>query len=539
LDPQLVIREARRQWLAALAPRMPVDQATPFRVIARRRLKIRTADSRVIDFRLRTIQKRYLARQRLARQRGKRPRFLLLKYRRGGFTTLEQARSYVMVTGRRNINCLTLAQDGDVTQRIFRIARLMHERDPQAPAIKGPGNQYRLEFPGLNSIFYLSSAQARSFSRGDTLSRVHWSEVAWCVPGYNQTAKQREVLTGLSEACEHGEMVLETTPNGSELFRDLYVEAKRGGNDWTPIFLPWFSDTNNRMPCEPDEAAHIAETLDEEEDRLVRAHGLSPEQIKWRRAKKRELKHLFYQEYPEDDETCWLIAGVPFFNAQLLMTLRDFCTEPELVEGDRIQRPPNSRQVQGGWYVEWEQPVLGEEYVIGADTSEGLPGSDPNGFGVMQRSNGVQVAAAHGLFSIRDLAEQIVKAHHRWNGALTGIERNNHGHAVIQKVQDLGLADPHTKGGGLYCFSGDRPGWDTNAVTRPIMLEGLRDWLETPEAEARIRDRYFLNECLTFRKQANGGFEHDPGCHDDSVIKWAIANQMRTVDVHTAGIYEF
>ena len=35
---------------------------------------------------------------------------------------------------------MTLAQDEKTAQLIFRIARLMHERDPKAPPIKGAGN---------------------------------------------------------------------------------------------------------------------------------------------------------------------------------------------------------------------------------------------------------------------------------------------------------------------------------------------------------------------------------------------------------------
>ena len=524
-----------------LQARLPRGRDLPFQRVAREFLQIRTEDNRVEPFVLRAIQRRYLAAKRLSGIHKKPPRFLLLKYRRGGFTTVEQGLSYFMASRRRNVTVATLAQDGGTTARIFRIARLMHERDPRAPLLKGPGNQYRLEFPGLNSIFYLMTAAGRGVARGDTLSRVHWSEVAWSCPGYNQLANQRDLLTGLSEAASHGEMVLETTPNGSELFRELYIDAKAGKNDWTPIFLPWFQDPRNCDPVEKDEPESILSEVDEEEARLIKSRGLDSGQIKWRRRKVRELRHLFPQEYPEDDHTCWLISGVSFFDNRLVLQLRDECLAAPLKDDPALGAiPADSTPVPGGYEVSWEEPERGVEYCIGVDTSEGIPGCDYGGLGVMRRDNGRQVAAVHGLFKPSVLAGHAGRWSQLYNDALVGVERENHGHAVLQKLMELGVDKPHFRGGSLYFVGADasrgrdehrtaRAGWSTNSVTRPLLLEGLRDWVEADNPHDRVRDRQMLNEMLTFRMQENGSFRHDSGYHDDSIFKWGIANQMRAV----------
>ena len=81
-----------------------------------------------------------------------------------------------------------------------------------------------------------------------------------------------------------------------------------------------------------------------------------------------------------------------------------------------------------------------------------------------------------------------------------------------------------------------RAGWSTNSVTRPLLLENLRDWFEADGAIDRVRDRKFISECLTFRLQANGRFDHDPGCHDDSLFKWGIANMLRITDWSRGGM---
>lgn len=534
--------EIIRQFRDQMAAKMPTPKDSNFREFAVNNLQIRTVDNRVIPFALRPIQEIYLEKKAAAIASGKPPRFLLLKYRRGGFTTIEQGLSYALASRNRNINVMTLAQDGETTGRIFRIPALMHQRDPFPPAIKGIGNQYKLEFPALNSLFYVGTAAGRGVGRGDTLSRVHWSEVAWSCLGYNQTTKQRDILIGLSEAASHGEMVLETTPNGSEMFRELYADAKLGKNDWTPIFLPWFVDHTNRdLISEPEEAANLLKDLDEDETRLVAKHRLNAEQLKWRRRKKRELRRMFAQEYPEDDETCWLISGTPFFDPQMLLKLRDYCQSPEMVEERGVSIPSNGHPIPGGYEVEWEPPKSGIVYCLGADTSEGLPNCDPSGLGVMRRDTGKQVFAVHGHINVRDQAAKIVQVAKRYNDALVGIERENHGHAVIQKVIDLGIERPHHQGGNLYYHGGlqyrtpddqrvARAGWTTNVVTRPVILEGLRDWMEAEGALSRVMDRQFLAECMTFRLQADGNFSADPGAHDDTISKWAIANQMRSTE---------
>jgi hypothetical protein len=539
-DAESIVREAFRTALSITAARLPPDRGLSILTVARRFLKIRAIDpDRISPFILRPIQKRYLARKRLVRMRGRPRRYLLLKYRRGGFTTVEQAESYFVSSRRRNTNVLTLAQTDDSTEKIFRIALLMHERDPEAPA-KAP-SESMLHFPGLRSFFYIATAGGSGVGRGDTLTRVHWSEVAWSRTGFNQIEKQRALLAGLTEAASHGEVVLETTANGAELFRELYLGAKRGENDWTPIFIPWFDDPLNRDPIvSEEEAIHIVETMSPDEARLVVAHGLDPGQLKWRRRKKRELGPLFAQEYPEDDETCFLTSGIPFFDLGHLLPFLSLAEKTITLPGGGAPIPFGGKPIPGGYYVEWIPPEKGRRYSIGVDSSEGIPGSDPNGLGVM-RDDGVQVASAHGLFDTVQLAELTVKAHKRYNRALVGVERENHGHAVIQKVVELGLDRPHYRGGSLFFFDPEekskakrdrsyaRAGWSTNGVTRPVMLQRLRDWTHAPGAENRIRDPIYVSECFTFKKQPDGKFSADSGAHDDSVMKWAIANEMRMI----------
>ncbi|PHR91985.1 MAG: hypothetical protein COA69_09475 [Robiginitomaculum sp.] len=520
-----------------------LGQRAPFRVFAKRRLKVRTDKTKafltklqqaeaatqhgipVVTLELSKLQQRYLAKKRLSRMQGKKEWFLLLKYRRGGFTTLEQGQNYEVSTTVPRSQVACLAHTRESTARIFRIAKLYQELDPRGLPLVGDSKS-ELSFAN-GSLYHIGTAGATGFARGDTLQRVHGSEVSkWC---HSDMDKVDDLMAGIMGACEHGEIVLETTPNGIEWFASKYRDAKLGLNDFTPIFLRWFDDPTNQILDYDGEL--ILDTLTDHEKSLVERFGLSLPQLAFRRDRKRNFGVLFPQEYPEDDETCFLVSGTPYFDQEFIL---DFL--------EKMNVDSSVQSIPGGQVTTWEDPIPGVKYVLGSDTSEGLPGCDPNGVGVIRRDTGAQVCSAHGLFDPRRLADVVCEVARKYNKAMIGVERENHGHAVLQRIIDLGISSPHYKGGQLYYFSRvttkgsksnqerrARAGWSTNAATRPVMLDQLSEWMTAPGAEDRIRDRDFLGEALTFRLQGNGKYSADPGCHDDSVMKWAVAVQMLNV----------
>lgn len=502
--------EGCERLLELLSANTPTRSDDSFQKWAASRLQIRDKEGQLIPFVLNGVQIAYLKSKSEAIAAGRKRRFLVLKYRRGGITTIEQGISYRMAVSVRNAQLVTLAHQKESTRRIFRIPRLMHDKDPYAPTIKGIGNTYELEFPRMNSYFFIGTAGTKGFARGDTLQRVHGSEVAWWFKGPHRKEDQRLLVAGITEAASHGEVVLETTANGSEWFREAYQDAKRGMNDWTPIFLPWFVDKTNREVGTVETLTELADTMTDEETDLIERHGVEPEMLLWRRLKRRDLKALFPQEYPEDDESCFLLSGNSYFNIERVSEL--LRTVPS-VKRDHIP---------GGVRMTWKAAEKGRRYVAGSDTSEGLPGCDPNGTGVLDFETGEQVAAIHGIFKPAILAAETAKLCTEYNDAYLGVERENHGHAVLQKLDDLGYRGRRR----VYEFKKGRSGWSTNAATRPVMLENLASAIEE-DGGMIVNDRDFLGEMLTFRLQTDGKWGHDTGEHDDTIFKWGIAWQMR------------
>ncbi len=527
-------------------------ETPPFVVFSRERLRIRSAKPRsffsprqlaevegqpkskapVVSLDLSRLQRRYFAMKRLGRRRGFR-QFITVKYRRGGITAGETAWAYRDCTTFPGTQAMFLADTDERTRRIFSVVLDYQKFDPHAPATLGVPTEKRIRWANA-SQFYTATAGGKG-ARGEGFQLIHWTEVPYAFSGPNAIVRGETLLSGLIEAASgDAEITLEGTPFGRELFYQTYREAKDGLNDFWPIFLRWFDDDTNRAAPGAFKPEEIRETLTEEEGELVERFGLDMAQVAFRRKKKREHRGLFDQEFPEDDERCFMSHGACYFDkATLFQLLR---TTDEGV----------GRHVPGGVEHIWQGPVEGKEYVIGVDTSEGVPGCDPCGLGVLRKDNLEQVASVHGIFKPRVLAEHIVRlagvyATHAelkrkdkkgkkrkvTRPALVGVERENHGHAVLEALDRLGFGAPHDRGGPLYHFKPGRAGWSTNAETRPLMAERLADALE--EGHLRVRDQAFVGECLTFILGGGGKFEAAPGAHDDRVMKWAIALAMRNV----------
>lgn len=490
----------------------------PFEEFCNKRLRIINKQGQNVPLRLNRAQLRYRKIKERARQEGKPRRFIVLKARQIGLSTYEQAESYHQVMSLPNRRIQSLAHTKEKTQELFLIVNHFYDQDPERLPREG-GRTNRIVIPGLNSRILLATALGRGTGRAGTYQRIHWSETAWSCAGGDQIAKQRLLFSGLEAAAgsAESEIVIESTPLGFELFHELWTKSKAGENNFTRVFIGWFDDDDYRIELDDHQAAKVMSSLSDVEQELVDTYELDAGQIAWRRQKIATHGPLFFQDFPENDETCFIIAGTSRFTAALdqiykrLHALADYTIED--VEGVEYW------SIDAGYEVRWEAPVKHDEYVVGVDTSEGVKGGHYNGVGVMHRATAAQVAAVHGLFSPTELAEHAVRLADEYNGALLGVERQNHGHAVLQRVFALGYSDER-----LFCHKPGSPGWSTDAISRPVMIEDMANALLEPDSW--VRDRQMLAEALTFTRQ-NNEWKPSPGAYDDCLFKWMIALQMR------------
>lgn len=478
-------------------------------------LWIRSKRGRIIPLKLNPVQRKLRAAKRKARAKGRR-RFIVLKARRQGITTSEQAESFHQTATQDHQQCVTLSHDHSSTEKIFRIANLFYDKlhETFRPTRLTQHNKRNLDFPKLNSLFYVGTAGARGFARGDTLNKAHWSEVAFS-PG--SIEEQRTLLAGITEACSEGETVLESTTNGvGGLFHEIWKDATSPGSEWTPIFFAWWEDPTYRIRLKPEQAISVAKSLTKEEQLLVETHGLAPEQIAWRRKKKAQLKELFEQEYPEDPETCFLISGECFFNRVTIAILIKRVMQPiETRDNDAIRI--------------WERPIAERRYAAGSDVAEGLPKGDFCQTSIVDATTMKQVAVLRGKWKPEEFARKTADLCIEYNTAHLAVERNNHGHSMLNTLVNGENPYPNL----YYHLDYDATtgahtptlGFPTTQKTRPIMLNDLRDAVEKGQME--VNDAVFLGECRTFTPDRNGVYRAKGGCKDDAVLSWGIALQAR------------
>lgn len=462
-------------------------------------------------------------------------RFLLLKHRQWGGTTEEQAQTLYLTSCIPGNWAVTIAQRDPDAEDIFQIALRMYNSaaayktdsngDPLLCFKRKTENSRRLDFEEAGSRFIIGSAESKSFGHGKTLQKVHGSEFA-------RWPNLEDMWAGIFESVpiDTGEITLETTANGATgKFYDLYQEAKANpGQPWTAIFFRWIEDPQYRLDCTADEAQTIlaevatasGEFGNEEQDlaqRLaVEGIVLTAGQWKWRRIKRRSLGQKFFEQYPEDDVSCFLSSGRPFFDLAHIAHIPD-------------DQPMCKDEAGELWIYAKQEP--GREYILWADPAEGLERgdtTDPTAWGVIDRETGHDVAVFLGYISPSELARQIDKWGRTYNDAVAAVERNNHGGTVLV------LLDERHHYPNIYhhvdrLTNGDedkRPGWPTNLTTRPMMLDDLD--MAIREGSYRPVDARMKAQMQTFHVNAKGRAEAKSGKHDDLILGRAIGQQVRS-----------
>lgn len=444
-------------------------------------------------------------------------RDIVLKPRRVGITSLEIARDIWFFLTRPGAQVAVVCQsvsDHGPLNNLSRMIRVMFESIARAGFdlrfSKSAVHQWQVQ--GREAVLTIieagaSEAAAQKKGRGSAIHRLHITETAFFEYAY-------ESLNAIIDCVPHvrfgSEIVSESTANGAAgYFFEKYRESVEGKSGFSSLFLRWFD--NDIYRSELAEGEVIAPTNDREARWM--ADGVTGEQIKWYREKLAEKgrQDQVDQEYPSDPETCFLVSGRTFFDQQRTNELHVKTKDPILVE-------------KGGALRIWALPVAGRKYTIGVDPSEGM-GGDPGAAVVCDRASGEHVATLHGQFTPYQLAHAVTAIGLRYNRALVVVERNNHGHAVLEKLAEIeiptGRGDEKTYGyPNLYRDDADKPGWNSTEVSRCAALDALEDAHRT--GEWSTPDKAVTGELLTFVVDKKGKAQAAAGAHDDLVIAMAV-----------------
>ncbi len=496
-------------------------------------LKIKTKSGTVVPFRLNDAQRKLYAVAKRQQDAGKPVRLIILKARQLGFSTLTEGLIFHACATRRNVNALIVAHREDATANLFRMSKLFYDElpAPVKPMLRA-SNAQELVFenpsklrserearPGLRSRIRCATAGGRGIGRSDTLQCVHLSEYAFWPDGADGKAS---TLAGILQAVPSlpGTMVvIESTANGFEDFKERWDAAVAGENDFEPVFFAWFENPDYSMPVVPG-----TEWTPEERD-LKAAYKLTDEQLQWRRwciaNNCGGSLDMFRQEYPASPGEAFLHSGTGVFdNEQIVLRL------------ERLPEPAGRGEFTDGEWTESETgaitlyklPEEGVPYVLGGDTAG--EGSDYFTAIVIDNVSGRIVAKLRQKYSEPEYVRQIYALGRFYNDALVAIETNFSTYPVM-KLQEMEYPNQYSREReDTYTRQMKKSyGFRTDRQSRPRAIANLVEVFSShPEW---FTDRELLEEMLTFCYNEDHRPEALAGKHDDLVMGAAITYAVR------------
>lgn len=282
----------------------------------------------------------------------------------------------------------------------------------------------------------------------------------------------------------------------------------RRWEDWVSRFLPYFTNPNITQEWYEGEKAQQMQAYKHLDDLYTSYPGSDVEALAPSTSNKRIMRAWVIGAYERLD---------PLAESQYLVS--------ELIHAEFLKV--------------YKLPEQGRSYIIGSDCSEGLPTSDNAVSVVVDKETGEECASLIATMTPRDQAWDTWKLSEYYNDAWILAERNNHGHAMIVKLDDHGA--PIMEG------PDERWGYNTSTQSKIYLYTQLAEtfkqvvqekerWEELLE-EGQIKEAQIVPPLVHTAQIADEimGVERlslkaPPGEMDDCAVAFAMAQMGRILD---------
>jgi len=487
--------------------------------------------------------------QAQARELHTQARGLIIKPRRAGFTTKMLCRQLVRASTETNRNFLYINANKPDTLEGFNEARGMYDRLPDSVrlTLRNPENFQRMDFLETRSKMQTRFASVIGGVRGKGFAEGLWDEI----PRVSENLvtiedQQRFLMGGVLPAFRYAPFWCLFTPDGTgDIAYDLWTRSKRGENDWARILIThWQTRACMTHGLKGEPLQEVLDTLtDEEIGRLQLAKIPKHEwgkRIHWRRAKQRELRRLFYQEYPEDDVSCWIAPGTAFFD-------QDAIAHQTRIARPHIQEGKWAPQLNGNLRF-YSPPQPDRDYLVASDFGMGRATGDPSMSVVLDVESNEVVAVLAGNYEPESFTElSIRRLCIPYHEALWAPESNlgpgRAGLVYARRVMGYHHIYRHARVDGTNIRYDPDFGWPTDNATRPVMLEDLDMALREADGKFtfRVNDPRILADLQAFklreRRARPDRYEAEKGAHDEGVIVLGILNYIRSRGMSRPSVY--
>lgn len=344
-----------------------------------------------------------------------RRRILIAKARQKGFSSIILAKLAVRCLGKEGTHAVCMSHEAGSTQRLLDKVDFYLKYLKGASPVFGRHTRSELYFDKTESAYYIGTAGAKAFGRGDFVTDLHCSEYAWWEDPTRHFA-------GLFQAVpQSGRIYIESTGNGrNNDFYYLWEQADSMG--YYRMFYPWYADLEYTLKLpdtmlywKPDTPRHNAYLIG-----IQQKHKLSDIQMYWYEMKLREMREniaQMQQEYPSEPEECFQATGGAVFSNMVLSSNLNWVVDSNLL----------------GYYIYKlnTHPIKDYHYVIGADPSGGTGNDDASANVFCAETNEQVLELFNNHVNPIQFGEILCKLGVLYNNAFIVCESNNHGAAVI------------------------------------------------------------------------------------------------------------
>jgi len=518
-------------------------EADPMALIRSGYLKIRDKGSNLIPLKENSTQKKINDSIQGRRKKLRPACIIVLKARQLGVSTDAQAITFAFTSQRKFVTALDIADDVDGASYIFKMNELFYEQmqleNPHLTPAKQRGDEKRLEFEKTGSRIMIDTARNATAGRKFTAQIIHLSEAAF-FPDFKGTM---QALVPSFSRTPDSIFIIETTANGMNDFSTFYwkmkaaYEADPENAEWVVHFCSWKDQSEYAQEFYNEHLQEKFEaSLSNKERKLIEEHGLTLEQLNWRRNLIDNAfggdDEKFEVEYPLTDKEAFKSTAQQVFPARLTDPQRCNVGTPKLVgEMELVERRPAFMPDQHGFLKIYQESQPEERYVIGADTCESALTHDEACAQVIKRSTWTQVAHLHGHMNPEDFAERLIALGLYYNRALLAPERNGPGLVTVTYLVNKHYPSLCKQKKAVVSDEGqwtetEEYGFHTNVKTKPLIIDQLQESLRT--LLLVLHDAKTLEELESYvvrnvNKEGRAELGADEGKRDDCVMALAIA----------------
>jgi len=453
-------------------------------------------------------------------------RDLVIKASQLGSTTFYLAKGLRKIMTNPGNTAVVVAHEEFLTQRLLQRVQFMYDSIPSPIKPKmSHSSSYEKFFPKINSTFYIGTAGAKVFGRGEPIHFFLGSEVAFWQDAW------RILTPTMQRVPLNGDMILESTPNGEgdtfspdmskhNAFFDLVQEALDDPDSvWKLHVLPWWLEPVYRIPLgsslsldsDRGHLRYYAEEID-----LIKRAGWeddeAEERIRWRRRKIKEIRNMFWQEFFEDLASCFLAVGLTYYDDQELERMRSSCLPaPFHFDHAEVWNEPDN--------TDSSHPV----YHISVDPGQGKVTRSVATVWRLDLDNHSRVrheATLSGLYDTAAFAPMVKELGHYYHDAMIAAEANGHGVAFVNQL--INYPNVYYRTELLSGITTKVMGWMTTGSaringrgTKPYMMGQLNELLTVMEC----KDINIIRELLQVRLSGDQiKFLSSDDFHDSAAI---------------------